>query len=303
MLREEQDPPCETSAEQYEPTSVSTVLGNPDGRASSGSKKAAGKRRSSGRPPRLTSPGSASEYHLELPGDPLGDTCVYARDFARLKREGRAPPTTYAHIARQVGRPGLVVQYWFFWYFNQFNDLHEGDWEGMQIAFEAETARQALRRRPERNDPLPARRRRARRLGRLEGGEGRDSPGGLSGGRLARDLLRLDRLRPERRERLRGRLRQHQRTAARSAGPPGRDPDLPHHRRPLQVAHLLRPLGSGGEGLQQRPDRAADQDAVARTVLLDGRAAERRARGCQAARSPGPPSAAPSAAPSPPSPT
>ena len=29
MLREEQDPPCETSAEQYEPTSVSTVLGNP----------------------------------------------------------------------------------------------------------------------------------------------------------------------------------------------------------------------------------------------------------------------------------
>jgi hypothetical protein len=83
-------------------------------------------------------------YHLELPGDPLGDTCVYARDFARLKRDGKATPTTYAHIARQVGRPGLAVQYWFFWYFNQFNDLHEGDWEGMQIAFEANTAREAL---------------------------------------------------------------------------------------------------------------------------------------------------------------
>ena len=29
MLREQQDPPCETTAEQYEPTSVDTVLGNP----------------------------------------------------------------------------------------------------------------------------------------------------------------------------------------------------------------------------------------------------------------------------------
>jgi len=38
----------------------------------------------------------------------------------------------------------LVVQYWFFWYFNQFNDLHEGDWEGMQIAFEASDPQSAL---------------------------------------------------------------------------------------------------------------------------------------------------------------
>ena len=36
----------------------------------------------------------------------------------------------------------------------------------------------------------------------------------------------------------------------------GRDPDLSDHHRPLQVAHLLRPLGPEGEGLQQRPDRA-----------------------------------------------
>jgi hypothetical protein len=143
MLREEQDPPCETSAEQYEPTSVSTVLGNPAvelKRAEEDGGEALVKRG----PTAADIAGLGTEYHLELPGDPLGDTCVYARDFARLKREGRAPPTTYAHIARQVGRPGLVVQYWFFWYFNQFNDLHEGDWEGMQIAFEANTARRAL---------------------------------------------------------------------------------------------------------------------------------------------------------------
>lgn len=30
-------------------------------------------------------------HHLNIPGDPLGDTCDYARDFAKLKREGKAP--------------------------------------------------------------------------------------------------------------------------------------------------------------------------------------------------------------------
>jgi hypothetical protein len=143
MLREEQDPPCETSAEQYEPTSVSTVLGNPSvelKRVEEGGKEKAIKRA----PTAADIAGLGDPFHLDLHGDPLGDTCVYARDFAKLVAEGKAPPTTYAHIARQVGHPGLVVQYWFFWYFNQFNDLHEGDWEGMQIAFEANTARQAL---------------------------------------------------------------------------------------------------------------------------------------------------------------
>jgi hypothetical protein len=143
MLREEQEPPCETSAEQYEPTTVSTVLGNPAvglERVEEGGGEVLVKQG----PTAADIAGLGSEYHLELPGDPLGDTCVYARDFARLKREGKAPPTTYAHIARQVGHHGLALQYWFFWYFNQFNDLHEGDWEGMQITFEADNARQAL---------------------------------------------------------------------------------------------------------------------------------------------------------------
>jgi len=37
-----------------------------------------------------------------------------------------------------------VAQYWFFYYFNQFNDLHESDWEGMQIVFDAGSAEEAL---------------------------------------------------------------------------------------------------------------------------------------------------------------
>ena len=147
MLREEQDPPCETSAEQYEPTSVSTVLGNPSvelKRVEEGGKEEAIKRA----PTAADIAGLGDPFHLDLHGDPLGDTCVYARDFAKLVAEGKAPPTTYAHIARQVGHPGLVVQYWFFWYFNQFNDLHEGDWEGMQLSFESNTTAGALKEDP-----------------------------------------------------------------------------------------------------------------------------------------------------------
>ncbi len=143
MLRAQEDPPCDTSEEQYQPTAVSTVLGNPavkltealPGRGNVVVKRA---------PSAADIAGRGERFYLDLPGDPLGDTCVYARDFAALKREGKAPAVTYAHIARQAGRPGLVVQYWFFWYFNQFNNVHEGDWEGMQIAFEAPNARAAL---------------------------------------------------------------------------------------------------------------------------------------------------------------
>jgi hypothetical protein len=143
MLREEQDPPCEKTAEQYEPTTVNTVLGNPS--VELRRVKPDGKQETQQTAPTATDiAGLGDEYHLDLHGDPLGDTCVYAKDFRTLVEEGRAPPVTYAHIAREGGHSGFVVQYWFFYYFNQFNDLHEGDWEGMQIAFEANDAKRAL---------------------------------------------------------------------------------------------------------------------------------------------------------------
>ncbi len=143
MVREEQDPPCETSAEQYEATTVDTVLGNPGVEL----KDAApgGPEELLRRAPRAVDlAGRGDSFHLDLPGDPLGDTCVYARDFAALRERGEAPAVTYAHIARERGMPGLAVQYWFFWYFNQFNDLHEGDWEGMQVVFDSSDPKRAL---------------------------------------------------------------------------------------------------------------------------------------------------------------
>ncbi len=143
MIREQQDPPCETSAEQYQPTSVETMLGNPsvwlttyvEGEGLKKLKRA---------PTTADVAGLGENHYLDLNGRVLGDTCVYARDFEQLLDEGKAPVVTYAHIAREAGHSGFALQYWFFWYFNQFNDLHEGDWEGMQVTFDADGPRQAL---------------------------------------------------------------------------------------------------------------------------------------------------------------
>ena len=46
-------------------------------------------------------------------------------------------------------RPGkLVLQYWFFYVYNDWNNLHEGDWENVQLVFDARDAREALEREP-----------------------------------------------------------------------------------------------------------------------------------------------------------
>jgi hypothetical protein len=143
QLRKLDDDVCENSREQYQPMPVGVMLGNP---------KVELQLRQGGRTETVTKGPSAQDiaglgedYYLNIPGDPLRAGCTYARDWQAIERGGAAPPVTYAHIAREEGEEGLVVQYWFFWYFNQFNDQHEGDWEGMQIAFEeASTPAEAL---------------------------------------------------------------------------------------------------------------------------------------------------------------
>jgi hypothetical protein len=150
MLRQQLDQLCDTKVEQYKPpTTVDTVLGNPAvtlEREVNGGIKPVKKA-----PTAADIAGLGEDYYLDFPGDPLGDTCEYARDFAKLKAEGRAPAVTYAHIAMEPGHSGLAVQYWFFYYFNQLNDLHEGDWEGMQVVFDdASTAAEALAQGPTR---------------------------------------------------------------------------------------------------------------------------------------------------------
>ena len=69
--------------------------------------------------------------------------CDYER-WARRITAG-TEPTVYAHVVTDPGFPGkLALQYWFFYAFNDYNNKHEGDWEMVQVVFDADTAAEAL---------------------------------------------------------------------------------------------------------------------------------------------------------------
>jgi hypothetical protein len=83
------------------------------------------------------------EYNLDFPGDALNPGCDYER-WARRITEG-TEPTVYAHVVSEPGFPDrLALQFWLFYAFNDWNNLHEGDWEMVQLVFEAGTVEEAL---------------------------------------------------------------------------------------------------------------------------------------------------------------
>jgi Vacuolar protein sorting-associated protein 62 len=84
------------------------------------------------------------EYHLDFPGDPLSPGCGYEQ-WADRVTEG-TEPTVYAHVATEDGQ--LALQYWFFYPFNDYNNKHEGDWESIQLNFDASDAAEALEQDP-----------------------------------------------------------------------------------------------------------------------------------------------------------
>jgi hypothetical protein len=87
------------------------------------------------------------EYHLDFPGDALAPGCDFERWQRRLTQS--SDPTVYAHVATDSGHPDrLALQYWFFYVFNDFNNLHEGDWEMIQLIFDARDAEGALAEEP-----------------------------------------------------------------------------------------------------------------------------------------------------------
>jgi hypothetical protein len=93
--------------------------------------------------------GGLYEYHLDFPGHALNPGCDYER-WARRLSEGEAP-TVYAHVVGDPGHPGeLALQYWLFYAYNDWNNLHEGDWEMIQLLFEADDAAEALETEPTR---------------------------------------------------------------------------------------------------------------------------------------------------------
>lgn len=82
-------------------------------------------------------------FYLDFPGESLDPGCIYERDFRRYTAGEES--AVYAHVVQQANEPDqIALQYWFFWYYNDWGNTHEGDWESIQIVFPASSAEEAL---------------------------------------------------------------------------------------------------------------------------------------------------------------
>jgi hypothetical protein len=82
-------------------------------------------------------------YHLDFPGEALSPGCDYER-WSRQISNG-VPASVYARVVNDGSRPGAIaLQYWFFYVYNDFNNKHEGDWEMIQLVFDAENVDAAV---------------------------------------------------------------------------------------------------------------------------------------------------------------
>lgn len=148
LLLKEQEAPCDPDGEPYSPQSVDIVLDNPD---------VVLRQVGNGDPVLKVAPvaadlhGRSEGFFLDFPGGALEPGCIYEQDFDRYTGTvtGEREPVVYAHIATQVDEPDqLAVQYWFYWYFNDWNNKHESDWEGIQLLFDVGTVDEALQTEP-----------------------------------------------------------------------------------------------------------------------------------------------------------
>ena len=89
---------------------------------------------------------SKSAYYLDLAG--LGPTTHSLTEYKLTYDEvkDRYQPTLYARVKEGGSKGYTVVQYWIFYYFNDWRNFHEGDWEVVQLCFPAYTARELLER-------------------------------------------------------------------------------------------------------------------------------------------------------------
>ena len=203
-------------------------------------------------------------FYIDFPGSALSPGCIYESDF--WKYTGDRPAAVYAHIVQDQSEGGrLYLQYWFYWYFNDWNNKHESDWEGITLQFEAGSIEEALAGEPIAVGVLAARGRRACRVGRHQADARGRPPDRVLVGRLARQLLRVGRV--PRAGRQRGIRMRHDDRPVRSRRARGRGAARQRRRseRPAGVAGLQRSLGRASGRAVQRPDGAGPESPLARS--------------------------------------
>jgi hypothetical protein len=139
MLRTQAEP-CDADGEPFVPMAVDRILDN---------RQVALRQVGNGDPTVMRGPGAADladlgeGFYLDFPGDALDPGCLYEQDNDRFN--AGQPEVVYAHIAKEDGHPDqLALQYWLYWYYNDWNNKHESDWEFVQLLFPAGSVAEAL---------------------------------------------------------------------------------------------------------------------------------------------------------------
>jgi len=151
-LRQVNNDICDMQNEGFDPVSVEFVLGQPDmPLMDTESGRPTGTRRTIAESPTAADLYGLDEPHfLDFPGSPVRPRCDYRRLFATRVANGDVEHVAYAHVYHEPESDELVLQYWLFYYFNDWNNSHEGDWEMVMLFFDTTTVEEALTQEPTR---------------------------------------------------------------------------------------------------------------------------------------------------------
>lgn len=149
LVLRDQTAPCDRNGEGYFPAPVESVLGNPDVALKIADTD-------SSRTDTIITMGPTAQdiaglddrHYLDFPGNPRRPGCQFETDFRTYAEANGLAPTTYANIVVDQEEHRVVIQYWLWWYFNDWNNLHEGDWEVVQVVFDAASIEEALQTEP-----------------------------------------------------------------------------------------------------------------------------------------------------------
>lgn len=136
--------PCDTIGDPFNPSAADLVLNN----------ERVVLRKGNDTPPLVQGPTASDLYqqssalHLDLPGNPRSPGCRY-EEFYR-DTVGNSPAVSYAHVVIDTERHEVVVQYWFYYLFNRWNNTHESDWEMIMVIFPGTSPAEAMAHGPDR---------------------------------------------------------------------------------------------------------------------------------------------------------
>jgi hypothetical protein len=139
--------PCTSGSDPYDPESVDELLNQPDVNLMD----------SASHPPPIVTQGPSAQdlasatptNFLDLPGDIVNNPCDFEQEY---QASHHGAPVTYANVVTDHNDPNyLAVQYWFYYWGDEWENVHESDWEMIQLSFNATSALDALSK-----DPLVA---------------------------------------------------------------------------------------------------------------------------------------------------